>query len=62
MAKVCEICGKGAVSGNNVSHALNRTKRVFKANLQTFMVLESGKKVKKTVCTKCLKAGKVRKA
>lgn len=34
MARVCQITGKGTVSGHNVSHAQNKTKRTFKANLQ----------------------------
>ena len=34
MAKICEISGKKPMSGNNVSHANNRTKRRFIPNLQ----------------------------
>ena len=34
MARKCEICGKGPVSANNVSHANNKTKRRFLPNLQ----------------------------
>jgi len=34
MAKVCQITGKKTVSGNNVSHANNKTKRTFYPNLQ----------------------------
>ena len=46
----CSICKKSAVSGNKVSHAQNRTKRLFKPNLQ---------KVNGTLlCTKCLKTDK----
>ena len=33
MARVCQITGKRTVSGNNVSHANNRTKRPFKPNI-----------------------------
>ena len=33
MARVCQITGKPTVSGNNVSHANNRTKRTFKPNI-----------------------------
>ena len=33
MSRVCEISGKKAMVGNNVSHAMNRTKRKFHANL-----------------------------
>ena len=35
MSKVCEISGKKPMSGNNVSHANNRTKRRFIPNLQS---------------------------
>ena len=34
MAKRCQITGKGVMSGNNVSHAKNRTRRRFLPNLQ----------------------------
>ena len=35
MAQRCEICGKGPMSGNNVSHAHNKTRRRFLPNLHT---------------------------
>ena len=35
MAKVCQVTGKKPMSGNNVSHAHNKTKRRFLPNLQT---------------------------
>jgi large subunit ribosomal protein L28 len=35
MAKVCQVTGKRPVSGNNVSHAHNKTKRRFYPNLHT---------------------------
>ena len=34
MSKICEISGKKPMTGNNVSHANNRTKRRFIPNLQ----------------------------
>jgi large subunit ribosomal protein L28 len=34
MARVCEVTGKGPMTGNNVSHANNKTKRRFLPNLQ----------------------------
>lgn len=34
MARVCQVTGKKPMSGNNVSHANNRTKRRFLPNLQ----------------------------
>ena len=33
MSRVCELTGKGVMSGNNVSHAKNRTRRRFLPNL-----------------------------
>jgi large subunit ribosomal protein L28 len=33
MARRCELTGKGVMSGNNVSHAVNRTRRRFLPNL-----------------------------
>ncbi len=33
MSRVCELTGKKAMSGNNVSHAMNKTKRRFNVNL-----------------------------
>jgi large subunit ribosomal protein L28 len=35
MARRCELTGKGLLVGNNVSHANNKTKRVYRPNLQT---------------------------
>ncbi len=34
MSRKCELTGKGPMSGNNVSHAKNRTRRRFLPNLQ----------------------------
>ena len=34
MSRRCELTGKGVMVGNNVSHANNKTKRVFRPNLQ----------------------------
>ena len=43
MARRCAITGKGAMVGNNVSHANNRTKKKFQFNLRTIRVqLEDG--------------------
>ena len=33
MSRVCELTGKKAMTGNNVSHAMNKTKRTFGVNL-----------------------------
>ena len=43
MARRCAITGKGAMVGNNVSHANNRTKKKFQVNLRSIRVqLEDG--------------------
>jgi len=61
MAKVCEICGKKPSTGHSVSHAQNRTKRRWNPNLQTVRTVVDGTPKKMTVCTSCIKAGKVTK-
>jgi large subunit ribosomal protein L28 len=62
MARICEVCGKGPSTGNNVSHAHNLTKRRWLPNLQRVKVSVKGQTRTMRVCTKCLKAGKVVKA
>jgi large subunit ribosomal protein L28 len=39
MARRCELTGKGVLTGNNVSHANNRTRRRFLPNLQQASML-----------------------
>ena len=55
MSKVCNICGKGQTTGNNVSHSNRKTRRTFKANVQKVSYVENGKETKGYVCTRCLK-------
>ena len=57
MSRVRELTGKKAMVGNNVSHALNRTKRKFDANLITkrFYIPEEDKWIKLKVSTSALK-------
>ncbi len=43
MAKVCEICGKGPVFGHNVSHANNKTRKVWHPNLHKVKAIKRGK-------------------
>jgi large subunit ribosomal protein L28 len=58
MARKCAITGKGPRSGNNVSHANNRTKRWFHPNLVTkrIWVAELNRHVRLKVSTKALKS------
>lgn len=62
MAKRCEICDKGPMSGNNVSHAHNTTRRRFLPNLKSVRAIIGGQVKKVRVCTSCLRSGKVQKA
>ena len=39
MSRRCELTGKGVLVGNNVSHANNKTKRVYRPNLQTISLV-----------------------
>jgi large subunit ribosomal protein L28 len=62
MARVCAVCAKGPVTGNNVSHANNRSKRRWYPNLQTVRVLVEGAPKRIRVCTQCLKSNRIKKA
>jgi large subunit ribosomal protein L28 len=62
MAKVCASCGKKPGFGNHRSHSMVATKRRFDPNLQRVRAVVDGKAQRVYVCTKCLKAGKIRKA
>ena len=51
MSRKCEICGKGQVSGNNVSHSNRHTRRKWNANIQSVRVDDNGTVRKAKVCT-----------
>ncbi|AXT53333.1 50S ribosomal protein L28 [Aquimarina sp. M1] len=57
MSRVCELTGKKAMVGNNVSHAMNKTKRKFNANLikKRFYIPEEDRWVTLKVSTAALK-------
>ncbi len=60
MSKVCDNCGKRPQTGNNVSHANNKSKRRFIPNLQQVRAVKiSGEVYTMTVCTRCLRSGVV---
>ncbi|KTD14442.1 50S ribosomal protein L28 [Legionella israelensis] len=54
MSKVCQVTGKRPISGNNVSHAHNKTRRRFIPNIQNhrFWVEEENRFVSLKVSTK----------
>ncbi|KAB2890546.1 MAG: 50S ribosomal protein L28 [Desulfobulbaceae bacterium] len=60
MAKVCQICGKGPETGNNVSHAHNKTRRRWLPNLKRVRaVTAEGGNQRVRVCTRCLRSGAI---
>ncbi len=61
MAK-CAVCGKGTVTGNQISHSHIKTKRTWAPNLQKVKVLVNGSTKRLLVCTRCLRSGKVQRA
>jgi large subunit ribosomal protein L28 len=74
MARVCSICGKGVQTGATIARRglpkkkggvglriTGRTLRKFKPNIQRVRTDVDGKPTRVKVCTRCLKAGKVRK-
>jgi large subunit ribosomal protein L28 len=62
MARRCEICGKGPLVGNTVSHANNKNKTRSLPNLRSVRATLDGTVRHIRVCARCLKAGKVTKA
>jgi len=62
MAKRCEICGKGPGTGNNVSHANNKTRRRYLPNLHKVRA-KVGSQVKRVnACAQCIRSGHVQKS
>lgn len=57
MSRVCELTGKRAMVGNNVSHAMNKTKRKFNVNLmkKKFYIPEEDKWITLRISASALK-------
>jgi len=62
MAKKCAVCGKGQVSGNQVSHSNRHSRRTWMPNVKKVKAIVNGSPKKITVCTRCLRSGKVERA
>ncbi|MDY6933631.1 MAG: 50S ribosomal protein L28 [Spirochaetota bacterium] len=58
----CEICGKSVQFGNNVSHSNRKTRKIWRPNVKRIRVLENGRALRKHVCTRCIRSGKIVKA
>ena len=74
MARVCEFCGRRTRVGNQVTRRgkakreggvgrkiTGRSKRTFKPNIQRVRALIGGSVVRVAICTRCIKAGRIRK-
>lgn len=59
MSRKCAVTGKKTNFGNNRSHAMNSSRRKWKANLQKARIMVDGKPKRVYVSAKALKSGKV---
>lgn len=75
MSRICTICGKRTQAGRSIKHRgiakkkggagkkiTGITKRTFKPNLQKIKIIFGGAAKRVLVCTRCIKAGKIKKA
>lgn len=62
MANRCEICDKGRLVGNKVSHSNIKSKTVQHPNLQRVRAKVGNTVQRIRVCTRCLRSGKVEKS
>ena len=61
MANVCDLCSKGRLVGNKVSHSNIKTKRVQRPNLKRVRAMVEGTTLRLRVCTRCLRSDLVQK-
>jgi len=59
MANICEVCGKKPITGNNVSHAHNKSRRRWLPNLQNVRVASPSGNRQMRVCTRCIREGAI---
>ena len=57
MSYRCDICGKGSITGHTVSHAHNKSNRIYRPNLHKMRLLIKGRKQTVLICTRCLRTG-----
>ena len=61
MAAVCEFCAKKPNFSYQVSFSHKRSKRRWSPNVQRIRIWENGRVRRASVCTSCIKAGRVTK-
>jgi len=59
MARRCELCEKGPVSGNKVSHSNIKTRTRWLPNVKRMKAVVQGNTQTIRVCTRCIRSGKV---
>lgn len=62
MSRVCEVCGKGRISGNIVTFSKRHIRRTWSPNIQSIRAIVDGTPKKMNICTRCLRSGKVTRA
>ncbi|MGL4990386.1 MAG: 50S ribosomal protein L28 [Sarcina sp.] len=62
MSRKCDICAKGVVSGTQYSHSHRQSKRTWAPNVKKIKAIVNGTPKTVTVCTRCLRSGKVQRA
>lgn len=61
MARACAVCGKRRSVGSSVSHANNKSKRLWRPNLQRVRARVGGGAKRILACTNCIRSGRVQK-
>ena len=55
MSSRCQLCGKGAAYGHNVSHSNRKTNRRWLPNVQRTLVVVNGSPRRVYACTRCIR-------
>lgn len=59
MGKFCQVCEKGTMNGHKVSHSNRKSGKKWAPNVQNIRVMLDNTPKKLSVCTRCLRSGKV---
>ncbi|MFH0802363.1 MAG: 50S ribosomal protein L28 [bacterium] len=60
MSRICMLCGKGPLTGNQVSHSNRKTKRRWLPNLQKTTINVDGTDKTMRICTRCLRTSRTK--
>ena len=62
MAKICDVCGKKKIFGNQVSFSHKSSRRSWSPNIRRVRAIVDGAPNRINVCARCLKSNKVERA